>query len=192
MALPEIPEGDLLRAVLLARVRTAAEERYAVTWDLTDNSVFLHERIMRLVIDEDTPLQETVRLRLLKILFEEVNHQNEFLFSGEIADVRRYLEYLRVMGFDVSVLVSNLVRIEKDMNAVIDKVKRSESGKSTSAKEAILALGPVIREFNKVKDNLKSLRHAVDQKAEEALRIYSRKVDVEAAERLFKVLTQEL
>jgi len=181
-----------LRAVLLARVRTAAEERYAVTWDLTDNSVFLHERIMRLVIDEDTPLQETVRLRLLKILFEEVNHQNEFLFSGEIADVRRYLEYLRVMGFDVSVLVSNLVRIEKDMNAVIDKVKRSESGKSTSAKEAILALGPVIREFNKVKDNLKSLRHAVDQKAEEALRIYSRKVDVEAAERLFKVLTQEL
>jgi hypothetical protein len=192
MSQPEIPEGDLLRAVLLARVAQHSHSRYAVTWALTSNNAFLHERILRLVLDESAPIDKDVRLTLLNILNEEMNRQSEVLFTGEIEDIRKYLELLRLMGCDVDEQVSARADLDKRFNALMDKVKRAEAMNSQSVKESKAALGPIIREFNSAKDDLKNLRHAVDKKAWELLGIYCRKIDVEASDKLFKVLTQEL
>jgi hypothetical protein len=192
MSRPIVPESDLLRAVLLARVMQDSRTKFAVTWDLTDNVAFLHERILRMVIDENSSLDEAARVRLLKILYEELNHQNESLFADEISTARRYLEYLRAMGADVGPYVTAVVGVEKALNAVMDKVKQAQAKGFTSLKEGMTTLHPIIKEANKAKDDLKRLRHSVDNNAEEVLRIHCRKIDVEAAESLFRVLTQEL
>lgn len=192
MSQPEIPESDLLRAFLLARVAQHSHSRYEATWNLTSNTAFLHERVLRLVFDESAPLDKDVRLTFFKILNEEANRQGEQLFAGEIADVRKYLEYLRLMGADISAQNSMLVDVETRMNVVMDRAKRAETTPITTVKEGIKTFGPVVKEFNRVKEDLKSLRHAVDEKAFELLQIYCRKIDMEASERLFKVLTQDL
>jgi hypothetical protein len=192
MSAQVVPESDLLRAFLLARVAEQSHSRQAVMWDLTDNSTFLHERILRLVMDQTAPLSDDARITFMKILNEEVNRQNESLFAGEVADIRKYLEYLRHMGADVGQLNGTLVDLETRLNSVMDRVKRAERAPILNVKDAIAAFGPVIKEFNRVKADLKDLRKAVDKKTWELLNIYCRKIDAEAADSLLKVLTQDL
>jgi hypothetical protein len=192
MSQPEMPESDLLRSVVLARAAQDSHSRNSVMWDLTDSAAFLQERILRLLVDETAPIGDDVRLTFLNIFYQEMNRQFETLFSEELTNLRRYLQYLRVLGGDISELNTTLVDLEQRYNALVDKAKRTQALETGTVKDALRALHPLVKEENVAKDDLKALRKTVDKKTFELLRIYCRKIDEEAADSLFRVLTQDL
>jgi flagellar hook-basal body complex protein FliE len=191
MSSPIVPEQPTTQMNQLARALERRKARQEVMTSLTDIHAHIQEPLMRLVLTDDS-VKETTRLQIMEALERSVNEQFEWLFPSEIEEIRKFLERLNRLGFDVHEQMHEMTELKNRLDSLILKLQTAKAKPMRSVKERRDVIWPIVKDSNKAKDDLMALSRKVRDKALEALRVLCRTVDPEAADRLFDSLTGDL
>lgn len=175
------PEEPLTRAIRLSRLRMKRNSRNAVIKAMHKQVEYTNDTLYGMIL-ADASITPEARQRLTLAILRGMAKENEWLFSTEIEQIRKFLGHLELLHQDVREESHELVEIENEFNAIMERTQHLET-------EPFLRL---TKDFNNAKLRLLKLSQRIDKQALNALSIIAQSVNPESYEALFRVLTEDL